>query len=260
MSAARKIDRFQLAFGRFREAHQSIIHLDRKKLFSGKIAGEALTDMRRIKGWTVAELLYALDVQGIKISEDSHNRYVKVASRWDELVGIAKERNIDLKDLGYMEALDLLPPSVHSLKVKAGKQRKKLGAKPGSGPQAPPANWKGKLISLHGSKSTALGKRDDPTDQVEHDSAAPVNARLERMADAGAEELAAGLSKVPTQTIMLKRLAGVKFEGDDSLTLTEEGRQQTRITAPKLRRLVEQALAPQSKPTKKAPSTKRAAR
>ena len=126
MTKRQKHDAFQLAFDKFEAAHKSVLDLDRKKLMAAKVAGEALIQMRLAKGCTVEQLIATLDGLGITISQDTHNRYVKVAARWDEIVAIAKQRQIDLMALGYVEALGLLPLSEHAQKVKAGKQRPKV--------------------------------------------------------------------------------------------------------------------------------------
>ena len=126
MTKRQKHDAFRLAFDKFEAAHKSVLDLDRKKLMAAKVAGEALSQMRLAKGCTVEQLIATLDGLGITISQDTLNRYVKVASRWDEIVAIAKQRQIDLMALGYVEALGLLPLSEHAQKVKAGKQRPKV--------------------------------------------------------------------------------------------------------------------------------------
>ena len=153
MTKRQKHDAFRLAFDKFEAAHKSVLDLDRKKLMAAKVAGEALSQMRLAKGCTVEQLIATLDGLGITISQDTLNRYVKVASRWDEIVAIAKQRQIDLMALGYVEALGLLPLSEHAQKVKAGKQRPKVATtmeEPGSAPQKPPADWTGRVISFNG--------------------------------------------------------------------------------------------------------------
>lgn len=111
MNAKQKHGAFDLAFEKFKAAYKSILALDRKKLLLAKAAGAALIQMKQDKRCTVGQLLHILNGLGINISQDTHNRYVNVATRWDEMVAIAKQRNINLETLGYMEALDLLPPS-----------------------------------------------------------------------------------------------------------------------------------------------------
>jgi hypothetical protein len=157
-----KTEAFQVAFDKFKEAHKSILDLDRKKLMAAKVAGQALIEMRHVEDCTVEQLLATLDGLGTHISQDTHNRYVKVASRWDELVAIAEQRQIDLKALGYMEALDLLPVSEHAQKVMAGKQRAKITTmEPGSAPQKPPADWTGRVISFNGDQTAHASTPED---------------------------------------------------------------------------------------------------
>ena len=174
MNAKQKHGAFDLAFEKFKAAYKSILALDRKKLLLAKAAGAALIQMKQDKRCTVGQLLHILNGLGINISQDTHNRYVNVATRWDEMVAIAKQRNINLETLGYMEALDLLPPSEHAQRVKAGKQRTMFTTEPGSAPQKPPADWHGRVIASHGSQPAA--------------AVPPPNSEEPGKCDAGADE------------------------------------------------------------------------
>ena len=161
-------DVFELAFDKFKEAHKSLLDLDRKKLLPAKAAGEALIVMRQNKRCTVDQLLDTLGGLGVNISQDTHNRYVRVASRWGEMVAIAEQRNIDLETLGYMEALDLLPPSEHAQKVKAGKRKTKAAAEPGGSPQPPPVDWTGRVITGgEDGQALPLGDKDAKQEPIE---------------------------------------------------------------------------------------------
>ena len=78
--AKRKHGAFELAFEEFKAAHTSILALDRKKLLQAKAAGAALIKMKQDKSCTIGQLLHILNARGINISQDTHNRYVNVAS------------------------------------------------------------------------------------------------------------------------------------------------------------------------------------